>query len=609
MNKQEKYAERVKTEVAKLPDKPGVYQFYNEKEQLIYVGKAKNLKKRVSSYFNKEHDSPKTNVLVKQIAELKYIVVESEEDALLLENNLIKKHQPRYNAMLKDDKTYPSLCIKKEHFPRVFKTRNLIKDGSEYFGPYSSVYIANTIVELLREIYPIRTCKYALTAQNIQERKFKICLQYHIKKCKGPCEGLQTEEEYLHSIAEIREILNGNVLSISDFLLQEMTKLAQEYRFEEAQVLKEKYELIEKYKARSIVVNTSLSNIDVFAYDEDENSAFINILRISKGAIIQGFTIEYRKKLEEKKEELLATAIIELRQRLKSDFSEVLVPFLPELSLNSAKISIPQRGDKRKLLDLSLQNVRQYKLDKLKQTEKLNPDQRIIRILSAFQKTLQLPEIPMHIECFDNSNIQGVDAVAACVVFRKAKPAKKEYRKYTIKTVTGSDDYASMKEVVRRRYVRMQEEGSPLPQLIITDGGIGHMESVRQVIEDELKLQIPIAGLAKDKRHRTNELLFGFPTKTIGLKATDEVYKLLANIQDEVHRFAINFHRDKRSKSQVASEMDEVKGIGEKTKTDLLSYFKSIKRLKSVPLAEIEKIVGKSRASIIYTHFHGDLTS
>ena len=388
-----------------------------------------------------------------------------------------------------------------------------------------------------------------------------------------------------------------------------MAKLAEEYRFEEAQVLKGKYELIEKYKARSIVVNTSLNNIDVFAYDEDENSAFINILRISKGAIIQGFTIEYRKRLDEKKEELLATAIIELRQRLKSDFTEVVVPFLPELRLNSAKISIPQRGDKRKLLDLSLQNVRQYKLDKLKQTEKLNPDQRIIRILSALQKTLQLPEIPMHIECFDNSNIQGADAVAACVVFRKAKPAKKEYRKYTIKTVTGSDDYASMKEVVRRRYVRMQEEGSPLPQLIIIDGGIGHMESVRQVIEDELKLQIPIAGLAKDKRHRTNELLFGFPAKTISLKATDEVYKLLSSIQDEVHRFAINFHRDKRSKSQVASEIDEVKGIGEKTKTDLLSYFKSIKRLKSAHLAEIEKIVGKSRASIIYTHFRGDLTS
>lgn len=600
--------EHIKSIVSSLPEKPGVYQYFNNEGIIIYVGKAKNLKKRVGSYFNKEHDSPKTRVLVKQIASIKYIVVDTEEDALLLENNLIKKYQPRYNAMLKDDKTYPSICIKKERFPRIFKTRNLVKDGSEYFGPYSSVYMANTFLEIIREIYQIRTCNLPLTKENIRARKFKVCLQYHIKNCKGPCENLQTEDDYMQTIQEVRELIKGNVQSISDYLLLEMKKLAIDYRFEEAQRMKEKYELIEKFKQKSVVVNQTLSDIDVFSFAQDENAAYINILRIVKGAIVQGFTIEYKKKLDESKEDLLSMAIIELRQRLKSDSKEILVPFKLDLELSSAKFSVPQRGDKLKLLELSLQNVRQYKLDKLKQQEKLNPDQRMIRILSSLQKNLQLKELPLHIECFDNSNISGSDAVAACVVFKKAKPAKKEYRKYTIKTVVGPNDYESLREVVRRRYLRIIEEASPLPNLIIADGGVGQMEAIRTVIEDELKLTIPIAGLAKDNRHKTNELLVGFPPKIIGMKATDELYKFLASIQEEVHRFAITFHREKRSKSQIRSELDEIKGIGEKSKNELLKQFKSVKRIKMATLEELIKVAGKSRASIIYSHFNDNLT-
>lgn len=601
--------DNIKQIVSSLPETPGVYQYFNQEGTIIYVGKAKNLKKRVSSYFNKDHsDSPKTRVLVKQIANIKYIVVNTEEDALLLENNLIKKHQPRYNVLLKDDKSYPSICIKKETFPRVMKTRNLIKDGSEYFGPYSSVYIATTFLELIREIYQIRTCKYLLSQENIRQGKFKVCLQYHIKNCKGPCEGLQTEEDYMQTIKEIRELIKGNVQGISDYLIEEMKKLASEYRFEEAQLLKEKYEVIEKYKTKSVVVSQTLTNIDVFSYDDDDNSAYINILRIQNGSIVQGFTIEYKKRLDEPKEELLGMAIIELRQRLKSSSKEIIVPFYPDLELESASINIPQRGDKKTLLELSMQNVRQYKLDKIKQAEKLNPDQRMIRILGGLQKTLQLKEMPLHIECFDNSNISGSDAVAACVVFKKAKPSKKDYRKYNIKTVQGPDDYASMKEVVRRRYSRMIEEETPLPQLIITDGGLGQMEVVRQIVEDELHLNIPIAGLAKDRKHKTNEMLFGFPPKVIGMKPTDELFKFLASIQEEVHRFAITFHRDKRSKTQVASELDEVKGIGEKTKKDLLLQFKSVKRIKEANLEELEQLIGNSRASIIYKHFHPDLS-
>jgi len=601
--------EEIRNIVINLPEKPGVYQYFNQEGTIIYIGKAKNLKKRVSSYFNKDHsESPKTQVLVKQIANLKYIVVNTEEDALLLENNLIKKYLPRYNVMLKDDKSYPSICIKKEPFPRVLKTRNLVKDGSEYFGPYSSVSIANTFLELIREIYQIRTCKYFLSNENIRQNKFKVCLQYHIKNCQGPCEGLQSEQDYLKTIAEIRELLKGNVQNIIDYLVDEMQKLSAEYKYEEAQKIKDRYDIIEKYKTKSVVVSQSLSNIDVFSYADDETAAYINILRIIKGSIVQGFTIEYRKKMDESKEELLGMAIIELRQRLKSTSREILVPFHPDLELESASINIPQRGDKKMLLDLSLQNVRQYKLDKMKQAEKLNPDQRMIRILGGLQKTLQLKELPLHIECFDNSNISGSNAVAACVVFKKAKPAKRDYRKYNIKTVEGPDDYASMKEVVFRRYSRMIQEDTPLPNLIITDGGLGQMEVVRQVVEDELQLNIPIAGLAKDTKHKTSEVLFGFPPKTIGLKPTDELFKFLASIQEEVHRFAITFHRDKRSKAQIASELDEIKGIGENSKKELLTHFKSVKRIKTATIEELTEVVGNSRALSIYAHFNDNLT-
>ncbi len=602
-------SEHIKNILEQLPERPGVYQYFNKEGTIIYVGKAKNLKKRVSSYFHKDHnDAPKTCVLVKQIEDLKYIVVDTEEDALLLENNLIKKFQPRYNVMLKDDKTYPHLCIKKEPFPRIIKTRNIIKDGSEYFGPYSSVSVLNTFIEAIHKTFQIRTCNYQLTNENIARKKFKVCLQYHIKKCAGPCEGLQTIQDYMKTINEIREIIKGNVQNISNDLWDEMMQLSAKRKYEEAQKIKEKYELIERYKAKSIIVSQKLSNIDVFSYDEQDNSAYINTLHIVNGCVVHGLTIEYRKRLDEPKEELFGLAIFELRERLNSKSKEIIVPFLPDLSLSSVIFTIPKLGDKKKLLDLSKQNVRQYKMDKLKQAEKLNPDQRAIRILSSLQKKLQLENIPMYIECFDNSNIQGHDAVAACVVYKKAKPVKKEYRKYNIKTVFGPDDYASMKEVVLRRYIRLKEEAGPLPDLIIADGGVGQMEVIRQAVEDELGLKIPIAGLVKNKHHKTNELLFGFPPQKIGLKATDELYKFLAGIQEEVHRFAIRFHRDKRSKTQITSELDLIKGIGEKIKNDLLTHFKSVNRIKNASFKELEKIVGNKRASTIYSHFNGGLT-
>ncbi len=598
----------IKNVVQSLPENPGVYQYFNKDGTILYVGKAKNLKKRVSSYFTKEHYLPKTRILVKQIDSIKYILVDNEEDALLLENNLIKKYQPRYNALLKDDKTYPSICIKKERFPRVYKTRQLIKDGSEYFGPYSSVLIANTMLSLIQEIYPIRTCAYPLTRENIQDKKYKVCLEYHIKNCKGPCENLQSETDYMQSIIEIRELLKGNVQNISDYLLKEMIKLADEYKFEEAQKIKEKYALIEKFKSKSIIVSKQLKDLDVFSYAENDQSAFINMLRVINGAIVQGFTVEFKKKLDEDKADLMSRGIVELRNRFQSSSKEILVPFNLNVTLSSAKVTIPKQGEKQKLLELSQQNVRQYKMDKLKQQEKLNPDQRAIRILGNLQKTLQLEKIPLHIECFDNSNISGTDAVAACVVYKKAKPCKKEYRKFTIKTVNGPNDYASLKEIIKRRYERVLAEKTALPDLIIADGGIGHMHAIRQIIEDELHLSIPIAGLAKDKRHKTNEILFGFPPKIIGLKATDELYKFLASIQEEVHRFAISFHRNKRSKTQIHSELDQIKGIGEKSKKLLLTHFKSVKRIKTSTISELAEIVGSTRASTIYNHFNDTLS-
>lgn len=602
-----KTKEKLKQQIDSLPNKPGVYQYFNSNDEIIYVGKAKNLKKRVSSYFNKIHNYAKINVLVKNISYIKYIIVESEVDALLLENNLIKEHQPRYNAMLKDGKTYPSICITKEDYPRIFKTRNIIKNGSQYFGPFSSAHTLNSLIDIIRDTYQIRTCTLPLTKENIEKGKFKVCLQYHIHKCKGPCEGKQSIEDYQNDIVQIRKIIQGDANEISKSLFKEMKQLASEYKFEEAQAIKEKYERIEAYKSKSIISNTIIENTDVFGYDETENDVYVSILRVSKGSIIQGYTIEYRKQLEEKKEDFLTQAILELRTKLDSNSKEIIVPFKIEFPIDGIKVTTPQKGDRKKLLDLAMQNVKQYKFDKLKQTEKLNPDQRAIRILKEIQETLHLENLPMTIEAFDNSNISGSDAVAACVVFKKGKPSKKDYRKYNIKTVAGPDDYASMREVVRRRYIRLMEEGTPLPDLIIVDGGKGQMETVRQVVEDELKLKIPIAGLAKNEKHKTSELLFGFPPREIGLKPTDQLFKLLASIQDEVHRFAIKFHRDKRSKKQTASELDNIKGIGEKTKMELINHFKSVKRIKSADFTDLKNIIGTNRASIVYNHFHEDL--
>lgn len=582
--------------VMNLPETPGIYQYLDSEGTIIYVGKAKNLKRRVYSYFAKEHESRKTRVLVTRIADIRYIVVNTEEDALLLENNLIKKYRPRYNVLLKDDKSYPSICVSNEYFPRVFKTRKLIRDGSTYFGPYSHVPSMMAMLELIKRLYPLRTCNLALTPENIATGKFKVCLEYHIKNCKGPCIGAQSHEEYMKSIAEIREILKGNTQSISNALMEEMQKLAEELRFEEAQKVKEKYELIENYRSKSEVVSSVIHNIDVFSIETDESSAYINYLHITNGCVNQAFTFEYKMRVNESKEELLQLGIVEMRERYQSQSKEIIVPFELDMEMNGVTFTIPQRGDKKHLLELSLLNVKQYKVDRLKQAEKLNPEQRSARLMKEIQTQLGLDRLPVHIECFDNSNIQGSDAVAACVVFRKTKPSKKEYRKYNIKTVTGPDDYASMQEVVRRRYTRILEEQGELPDVILTDGGKGQMEVVRQVIEDELHLNIPIVGLAKDNRHRTSEVLFGFPPLTIGIKQGTPLFHLLEQIQDEVHRFAITFHRDKRSKSQVASALDSIKGIGEKRKSDLLRTFKSVARIRKASLQEIAAVIGETAA-------------
>ena len=582
--------------VLNLPDSPGIYQYLNIEGTIIYVGKAKNLKRRVSSYFNREHPNGKTRVLVSKIADIRYIVVKTEEDALLLENNLIKKYRPRYNVLLKDDKTYPSICVSNEYFPRVFKTRNIIRNGSSYYGPYSHIPSMNALLELIKKLYPLRTCHHALTPENIREGKFKVCLEYHIKNCKGPCIGQQSHEDYLRDIDEIKQILKGDTQIVCDLLMDEMQALAMEMKFEEAQAIKEKYDLIENYRAKSEVVSRIIHNVDVFSIEMDEGSAYINYLHITNGCVNQAFTFEYKKRLNETKEELLQLGIVEMRERYKSKSREIIVPFELEMELGGVTFIVPQRGEKKHLLELSILNVKQYKVDRLKQADKLNPEQKKTRILKEIQEQLKLPKIPVHIECFDNSNIQGSDAVAACVVFKMGKPSKKDYRKFNIKTVEGPDDYASMKEVVRRRYTRAIEEQSPLPDLIITDGGKGQMEVVREVIEDELHLNIPIAGLAKDNKHRTSELLYGFPPLTIGVKQSTPLFHLLENIQDEVHRFAITFHRDKRSKSQVASALDGIQGIGEKRKTALLKAFKSVSRIKKASLEEIAEVIGKSAA-------------
>lgn len=585
--------------VLNLPSTPGIYQYLNKEGVIIYVGKAKNLKRRVYSYFSKEHQSAKTRILVSKIADIRYIVVNTEEDALLLENNLIKKYKPRYNVLLKDDKSYPSICVSNEYFPRVFKTRQIIRNGSTYYGPYSHIPSMQAVLDLIKKLYPLRTCHLALTPENIRQGKFNVCLEYHIKNCKGPCIGMQSHDEYMDNIAQVKEILKGNTQAISDALMKEMMSLAEEMKFEEAQKVKEKYELIESYRAKSEVVSSILHNIDVFSIEMDENSAYINYLHITNGCINQAFTFEYKKRLNETKEELLQLGIIEMRERYKSCSREIIVPFELDMELNNVTFTIPQRGDKKHLLELSLLNVKQYKVDRLKQAEKLNPEQRSVRLLKEIQEQLQMDKMPMHIECFDNSNIQGSDAVAACVVFKKARPSKKDYRKYNIKTVVGPDDYASMQEVVRRRYSRILEEQGDLPDLILTDGGKGQMEVVRQVIEDELKLQIPIAGLAKNNKHRTSEVLFGFPPMTIGIKQGTPLFHLLENIQDEVHRFAITFHRDKRSKSQIASALDGIKGIGEKRKTALLKEFKSVARIKQATIEELATVIGEAAAKSV----------
>ena len=585
--------------VLNLPESPGIYQYLNAEGTIIYVGKAKNLKRRVSSYFNREHPNGKTRVLVSKIADIRYIVVKTEEDALLLENNLIKKYRPRYNVLLKDDKTYPSICVSNEYFPRVFKTRNIIRNGSSYYGPYSHIPSMNALLELIKKLYPLRTCHHALTPENIREGKFKVCLEYHIKNCKGPCIGQQSHEDYLRDIDEIKQILKGDTQIVCDLLMDEMQALAMEMKFEEAQAIKEKYDLIENYRAKSEVVSRIIHNVDVFSIEMDEGSAYINYLHITNGCVNQAFTFEYKKRLNETKEELLQLGIVEMRERYKSKSREIIVPFELEMELGGVAFIVPQRGEKKHLLELSILNVKQYKVDRLKQADKLNPEQKKTRILKEIQEQLKLPKIPVHIECFDNSNIQGSDAVAACVVFKMGKPSKKDYRKFNIKTVVGPDDYASMKEVVRRRYTRAIEEQSPLPDLIITDGGKGQMEVVREVIEDELHLSIPIAGLAKDNKHRTSELLYGFPPMIIGVKQSTPLFHLLENIQDEVHRFAITFHRDKRSKSQVASALDNIPGLGEKRKTALLKAFKSVSRIKKASLEEIAEVVGATTAKNI----------
>lgn len=601
----EKRLARLKNIVLNMPEKPGSYQYYDESHTIIYVGKAKNLKRRVSSYFHKEVDRYKTKVLVSKIWDISYTVVNSEEDALLLENSLIKKYNPRYNVLLKDGKTYPSICVTNEYYPRIFKTRHINKKFGTFFGPYSNTASMYAVLELIKKLYKPRTCRLLLTRESVERGAFKPCLEYHIHNCLGPCIGKQSYEEYAENMRQAREILKGNTRQLSDMLYKNMQRLAEKLEFEAAERVKQKYLLIESYCSKSEVVSHTITDIDVFtiADDDTRSHAFINFMHVRNGAVNQSFTFEYKRKLDETDEELLITAIPEIRERFKSEAKEIVVPFEMEWHLKDAVFFVPQRGDKKHLLELSEMNCRQYKFDRLKQAEKLNPEQKQTRLMKELQQKLGMEKMPYTIECFDNSNISGTDAVAGCVVFKAMKPSKKDYRKYNIKTVTGPDDYASMKEVVRRRYSRMIEEDTPLPDLIITDGGKGQMEVVREVIEDELHLRIPIAGLAKDDRHRTNELLFGFPQKVIGLKTDSELFHVLTHIQDEVHRYAITFHRDKRSKHALHSELDDIRGIGLKTKEALLHHFRTVKRISEASDDELAAVVGSSKAAILKAHF------
>ena len=600
----------LKTIVDRLPEEPGSYQYWDETGTIIYVGKAKNLKKRVASYFNKNQESIKTRMLVSKIQDISYTTVHTEEDALNLENKLIKKYKPRYNVMLKDDKTYPSIAIPETPFPRIYKTRQTDKKHVTYYGPYTFVGALNNVMGLIKHLYPLRTCNLNLTKENIEAGKFKVCLEYHMGNCKGPCIGKQSEEDYMKNVEEVREILKGNTRKLEKYFLLTMKKLAEELRFEEAEVLKQRLLTLQNFNAKSEVVNYHMDNIDVFSIEEDEEhkSAFINFMHVKNGCINQSFTFEYKRRLDETFEELLTLGISEMRERFGSKAKEIIVPFHVEMEMNNATFTVPVRGDKKKLLDLSILNVKEYKKDRIQQEEKLNPEQRAVRLLKELQDLLHLEKLPIRIECFDNSNIQGVNPVAGCVVFIKGKPSKNDYRKYNIKTVIGPDDYASMREVVYRKYARAIEEETPLPDLIITDGGKGQMGIVKEVL-DELKLDIPIAGLAKDDKHRTNELLFGFPPQTIGMKQDSALFHLLTRIQDEVHRFAITFHREKRSKHQISSELDNIKGIGTKTKETLLKHFKSVKRIKEADKKSIAEVIGDAKAGIIKAYFDNNIVS
>ena len=600
----EKRLEYLKGIVRRLPDKPGSYQFYDEEHTIIYVGKAKSLKNRVSSYFHTEVDRFKTKVLVSKIFDISYTVVNTEEDALLLENSLIKKYNPRYNVLLKDGKTYPSIVITNEFFPRIFKTRTINKHWGSYYGPYAKVSAMYDVLNLIKELYQPRTCRQPITKEGVESGRYRVCLDYHIKKCKGPCVGKQTYENYQKNIAQAREILKGNTREVLRDLKDEMLRLSEELRFEEAEEVKRKYLALDGFVSKSQVVSQTIDKVDVFTITSDEKMAFINYIHVSNGSINQSFTIEYKKKLNETDEELLQLGIVEIRDRFKSDSKEIIVQKEVDVELEGVKFTIPKLGDKKMLLDLSMMNCKEYKFDRLKQAEKLNPEQKQTRLMKELQDKLHLPSLPYQIECFDNSNISGTDAVAACIVFKKMKPSKSDYKRYNIKTVVGPDDYASMKEVVHRRYSRLIEEEQPLPDLIIADGGKGQMEVIREVIQDELNLDIPIAGLAKDDRHRTNELLYGFPPMKIALKVESELFHVLTHIQDEVHRFAITFHRDKRSKRALHSELDDIKGVGPKTRDELLNALKSVKKIREADLPTLSDIIGPAKAQIIYQHFH-----
>lgn len=596
----------LKNIVSNLPNKPGTYQYYDKEHTIIYVGKAKNLKNRVSSYFHKETDRFKTKVLVSKIYDITYTVVNSEEDALLIENQLIKQYQPRYNVLLKDGKTYPSICITNEYFPRIFNTRTINKRYGSFYGPYSHISSMYAILEIVKKLYKPRTCRFPITKEGIEQKKYKPCLEYHLGNCDAPCIGKQSYEDYQQNMAQARQILKGNTREVQRLMKAQMEECAAKLRFEEAEVYKQRYIALENFAAKSEIVSYTIADVDVFSIvnDDSKKNAFINYLHVTNGAINQSFTFEYKRKLEETDAELLNEAIPEIRERFKSTAKEIIVPFELDFHIKDATFFIPQRGDKKHLLELSEMNAKQHKFDRLKQAEKLNPEQRQTRLMKELQDRLKLPKLPYQIECFDNSNISGTDAVAACVVYKGMKPSKKDYRKYNIKTVVGPDDYASMQEVVRRRYKRMVEEGMPLPDLIITDGGKGQMEVVREVVEDELQLAIPIAGLAKDSRHRTNELLYGFPPQTIGIPTKSELFKVLTQIQDEVHRFAISFHRDKRSKHQLHSELDDIKGIGSKSKEQLLQHFKTVKKIKEADIQELTEVIGCTRAMLLYNYFH-----